>query len=114
VRVGLLVLLALVVLPVGLNRFGRYFAAEIFTWALYAMGFNICFGMAGMLSFGHAAFFAFGAYGATLTVLHLARDPWLALLAAVVVMNRFGRGQPPTRGSSPESTAGAPNPLKDC
>lgn len=82
--VGLLVLLALVVLPVGLNRFGRYFAAEIFTWALYAMGFNICFGMAGMLSFGHAAFFAFGAYGATLTVLHLARDPWLALLAAVV------------------------------
>jgi len=84
VRVGLLVLLALVVLPVGLNRFGRYFAAEIFTWALYAMGFNICFGMAGMLSFGHAAFFAFGAYGATLTVLHLARDPWLALLAAVV------------------------------
>ena len=83
-RVGLLVLLALVVLPVGLNRFGRYFAAEIFTWALYAMGFNICFGMAGMLSFGHAAFFAFGAYGATLTVLHLARDPWLALVAAVV------------------------------
>ena len=82
--VGLLVLVALVVLPVGLNRFGRYFAAEIFTWALYAMGFNICFGMAGMLSFGHAAFFAFGAYGATLTVLHLARDPWLALLAAVV------------------------------
>lgn len=81
---GLLVILALVVLPVGLGRFGRYFAAEIFTWALYAMGFNICFGMAGMLSFGHAAFFAFGAYGATFTVLHVARDPWLALVAAVV------------------------------
>jgi branched-chain amino acid transport system permease protein len=81
---GLAVLLALVVLPFGLNRFGRYFAAEIFTWALYAMGFNICFGMAGMLSFGHAAFFAFGAYGATLTVLYVVRDPWLALLAAVV------------------------------
>jgi len=82
--VGPLVLLALVVLPVGLNPFGRFFGAEIFTWALYAMGFNICFGMAGMLSFGHAAFFAFGAYGATFTVLYLARDPWLALLAAVV------------------------------
>jgi branched-chain amino acid transport system permease protein len=81
---GLAALLALVALPVVLSRFGRYFAAEIFTWALYAMGFNVCFGMAGMLSFGHAAFFAFGAYGATLSVLYLARDPWLALLAATV------------------------------
>lgn len=79
-----LLLLALVLLPAGLNRFGRFFAAEIFTWALYAMGFNICFGMAGMLSFGHAAFFASGAYGATFAVLHLARDPWLALAAALL------------------------------
>jgi branched-chain amino acid transport system permease protein len=78
-------LLALVILPAGLNRFGQFFAAEIFTWALYAMGFNICFGMAGMLSFGHAAFFATGAYGATFAVLYLARDPWLALVAAVVL-----------------------------
>ena len=79
-----LLLLALVLLPAVLNRFGRFFAAEIFTWALYAMGFNICFGMAGMLSFGHAAFFASGAYGATWTILHVVRDPWLALAAAVV------------------------------
>ena len=79
-----LLLVALVLLPAGLDRFGRFFAAEILTWALYAMGFNVCFGMAGMLSFGHAAFFAFGAYGATFSVLYLARDPWLALAAAVV------------------------------
>jgi branched-chain amino acid transport system permease protein len=79
-----LALLALILLPAGLNRFGRFFGAEIFTWALYAMGFNLCFGMAGMLSFGHAAFFAVGAYGATFSVLHLVRDPWLALLAATV------------------------------
>lgn len=78
------VLLALVLLPAALNRFGRFFAAEIFTWALYAMGFNICFGMTGMLSFGHAAFFASGAYGATFAVLYLVRDPWVALAAAVV------------------------------
>lgn len=78
------VLLALVLLPAALSRFGRFFAAEIFTWALYAMGFNICFGMTGMLSFGHAAFFASGAYGATFAVLYLVRDPWVALAAAVV------------------------------
>lgn len=79
-----LLLLALTLLPAALTRFGRFFAAEIFTWALYAMGFNICFGMTGMLSFGHAAFFAFGAYGATFSVLHMARDPWLALAAAMI------------------------------
>jgi branched-chain amino acid transport system permease protein len=84
VLMGLVVVLALVVLPVGLNRFGRFFGAEIFTSGLFAMGFNICFGLAGMLSFGHAAFFAFGAYGATLSVVYLARDPWLALAAAIV------------------------------
>jgi branched-chain amino acid transport system permease protein len=48
------------------------------------MGFNICFGMAGMLSFGHAAFFASGAYGATFSVFYIARDPWVALVVAVV------------------------------
>jgi branched-chain amino acid transport system permease protein len=80
---GLAVVLVLVLLPLGLGRFGRFFGAEIFTWALYAMGFNVCFGMTGMLSFGHASFFAFGAYGATYAVLHLARDPWLALAAAI-------------------------------
>ena len=78
------VLAALVLLPAVLGRFGRFFAAEIFTWALYAMGFNICFGMAGMLSFGHAAFFASGAYAATWSVLYIVRDPWLALIAAIV------------------------------
>ncbi len=69
-----LLLVALVLLPAVLGRFGRFFAAEILTWALYAMGFNICFGMAGMLSFGHAAFFAFGAYGATFSVFYIARE----------------------------------------
>lgn len=81
---GLLALTGLMVLPFALTRFGRFFGAEIFTWALYAMGFNVCFGMAGMLSFGHAAFFAFGAYGATFSVMHLSRAPWVALGAAIL------------------------------
>ena len=43
-----------------------------------------------MLSFGHAAFFACGAYGATFAVLYLARDPWLALVGAVVAATALG------------------------
>ena len=81
---GALAALALALLPLALGRYGRFFAAEVFVWALYAMAFNVCFGAAGMLSFGHAAFFAFGAYGATLAVLRLAPDAWLAIAAALV------------------------------
>lgn len=77
-------LAALALLPLALGRYGRFFGAEVFTWALYAMAFNLCFGVTGMLSFGHAAFFAFGAYGATLAALHLVPDPWVALLASLV------------------------------
>lgn len=77
-------MLALLVLPLGLGRYGRFFAAEVFTWGLYAMAFDFCFGVAGMLSFGHAAFFATGAYGAALAILHVAADPWLALVASAL------------------------------
>ncbi len=84
VAAGVLGVAVLALLPLVLGRFGRFFGAEIFAWALYAMGFNVCFGMMGMLSFGHAAFFAAGAYGATFAVLHLVPSPWLALVAALV------------------------------
>lgn len=80
----LAILLVLVLLPLGLGRYGRFFGAEVLTWALYAMAFDVCFGVAGMLSFGHAAFFAFGAYGATFAVLYLLPSPWLALLMAML------------------------------
>jgi branched-chain amino acid transport system permease protein len=76
--------LVLVLLPLGLGRYGRFFGAEVLTWALYAMAFDVCFGVAGMLSFGHAAFFALGAYGATFAVLYLLPSPWLALLMAML------------------------------
>jgi branched-chain amino acid transport system permease protein len=78
-------LLAVALLPLGLGRFGRFFGAEILAWALYAIAFDLCFGVTGMLSFGHAAFFAFGAYGATLAVMHLAPHLGLALVGAVLL-----------------------------
>ena len=38
-------------------------ASELLIFALFALGYDICLGYAGMLSFGHAAFFGLGAYG---------------------------------------------------
>jgi branched-chain amino acid transport system permease protein len=68
-KIGILVLLALaaaapmVLYPV--------FLTILLCFALFACGFNLLFGFANMLSFGHAAFFGWAAYttGYTLTVL---------------------------------------------
>jgi branched-chain amino acid transport system permease protein len=38
-------------------------AVNILLFGLFAMGFNLIYGYAGMLSFGHAALFGLGAYG---------------------------------------------------
>lgn len=45
--------------------------ARVMLLAVFAMGYNILFGYAGLLSLGHAMFFAAGLYGAGLSVHHL-------------------------------------------
>jgi branched-chain amino acid transport system permease protein len=45
--------------------------ARILVLAVFAMGYNVLFGYAGLLSLGHAMFFAAGLYGAGLAVVHL-------------------------------------------
>ncbi|WP_163846383.1 branched-chain amino acid ABC transporter permease [Pseudooceanicola aestuarii] len=45
--------------------------ARIMVLAVYAMGYNLAFGYSGLLSLGHAMFFAAGMYGTGLASLHL-------------------------------------------
>jgi branched-chain amino acid transport system permease protein len=45
--------------------------ARVLVLAVFAMGYNLLFGYAGLLSLGHAMFFAAGLYGAGLTIYHL-------------------------------------------
>ncbi|MBK0326368.1 branched-chain amino acid ABC transporter permease [Rhodobacteraceae bacterium F11138] len=58
--------------------------ARIMVLASYAIGFNVLFGYTGLLSLGHALFFAAGMYGMGLSVEHLGAAPAPALLAGVV------------------------------
>jgi branched-chain amino acid transport system permease protein len=51
-------------------------AVNILIFGLFAMGFNLLYGYAGMLSFGHAAFFGLGAYGCGVPIAKFA-VPWL-------------------------------------
>jgi branched-chain amino acid transport system permease protein len=54
--------------------------ARIMVLAVFAMGYNIAFGYTGLLSLGHALFFAAGIYGAGLPVQML---EWTALPALI-------------------------------
>lgn len=57
----------------------------ILIWAIFAIGFDLVFGVAGMLSFGHAAFFGVGAYTLSLLTMRMGWDFIPALGAAGVV-----------------------------
>ena len=65
------ILAALLALHVLLPTYHHGQVARILVLAVYAMGYNILFGYTGLLSLGHAMFFAAGMYGMGLSVQHL-------------------------------------------
>jgi branched-chain amino acid transport system permease protein len=82
-----LVWLALVTAPLWLPLIGGYtaLAARVVVLGLAAMGLNLLLGFTGMLSFGHAAYFGLGAYGAGLTLKFLAPSTPLAILLGTLL-----------------------------
>ena len=75
----------LVGLPLLLPTFWIWMAVEIFAFALFAASLHLLMGMGGMVSFGHAAYFALGAYGAALLLKAAGWPMPLAFLAAPFV-----------------------------
>jgi branched-chain amino acid transport system permease protein len=60
-------------------------ATQVLVYGLFALGFNLLYGYTGLLSFGHAAYFGLGAYGAGITLAKLGwHSVWLALAVGVV------------------------------
>lgn len=60
-------------------------AINILIYGLYAVGFNLLFGYAGLLSFGHAAFLGVGAYTAGILIAQHGAAWWWAIPAAVAM-----------------------------
>lgn len=58
--------------------------ARIMVLAVYAMGYNLLFGYTGLLSLGHALFFAAGMYGLAMSIQYLNFSPATAMLAGLV------------------------------
>ncbi len=59
-------------------------ATQILIFGLFAMGYNILLGYTGLLSFGHAAYFGLGAYGAGILLVNAETSVFLALLSGCV------------------------------
>jgi branched-chain amino acid transport system permease protein len=78
---GMLVLAAL---PWWFRSFYTFLVAEILTWSLFAMSFDLIYGFTGMLSLGHATFFGAGSYLFTLSVIHWHASLWIALILAII------------------------------
>ncbi len=72
--------------PLWLGALGlyQYLALEIVIWMLFALGYNLLLGHAGLPSFGHGAYFGVGAYGFGLAQKLVAPNLWLDLGLAVL------------------------------
>ena len=88
VMLALAIAVALV-LPLVLSTFYVVLLIEIAVVALFATAFNLLMGFGGMVSFGHAAYFALGAYAAALLA-QKAGWPMLAALAAAPLVAALG------------------------
>ena len=78
--------LALLAVPLFVRNDGiLFFTTYVLIWAMFALGYDLAFGLSGLLSIGHAAFFGIGGYAlALLTLRHgMAFEPALVLAALV-------------------------------
>ena len=66
-------------------------ATQVLIFGLFALGFNLLYGYTGLLSFGHAAYYGLGAYGAgiVLAKLHVP-STWAALGAGLLLAGAGG------------------------
>ena len=80
-------------LPAWIARVGlyQYIAIEVLIWCIYALGYNVALGYAGLPSFGHGAFFGIGAYGMAIYQLDFGGGSlWLGLAVATMAGGAAG------------------------
>ena len=81
-----LVMGALLLMPFWMEAVGGYteLASRILVMGLAAMALNFLLGFTGVLSFGHAAYFGLGAYGAAMGIKYLELGTLPAILLGVL------------------------------
>ena len=77
---------ALALLPLLAPSYYATLMIPFFGYAIALIGFNLLFGYTGLLSFGHAMFLGFGAYGAAVLAGVLGIKSFEAVLFAVILL----------------------------
>ena len=83
----LMIILVLIILPFISSY--KALATQVIIYSLLTLGYNIMYGYAGLLSFGHAAFFGLGAY-ITGIVLIKANGSLLTSIGAGIIVSAIG------------------------
>lgn len=76
-------------LPVVFGNYGLYLGSGLCVWIIFALAYDLAFGQAGLLSFGHAMFFGIGAYAPPLLAMKLGWGFWPAIGAAIILAGLF-------------------------
>ena len=79
------VLLLLIATPLWVQEFYLVLLTQVFIFSLFATSLHFIMGNGGMVSFGHAAYFGLGAYGAATFFVHGDTSMGLALAMAPVI-----------------------------
>ena len=76
----------LATVPWWIERVGlfQYIGVEILVWVMYGLAFNLLLGTAGLVSFGHGAYFGIGAYAFGLAQLHFSSSLWVSIAVAAL------------------------------
>jgi branched-chain amino acid transport system permease protein len=74
---------AMAAVPHFAGKFVTYLAMRVMILGIFALGYNLLLGGTGLLSFGHGAFYAAGAYGLGFFCLHVSPDPLLGITAGI-------------------------------
>ena len=76
----------LATVPLWIERAGLYpyLGVEILIWSIYALAFNLVMGTAGLVSFGHGAYFGVGAYAFGLAQFNLSTNLWVCLTVSLL------------------------------
>jgi len=86
----------------GNSKFAQGLAIEIFILALYALSYDLIFGITGLLSFGHSMFFGVGAYLTGIAIKNfgfsLPTTLGLVFIAAILQAILFGLVLPRVKG----------------
>jgi branched-chain amino acid transport system permease protein len=85
-----LLLVAIVLMLSGLPPNLQDVVLLSFLFAGLALAWNIAGGYAGLISFGHSAFFGVGAYTSTILLLRYGVTPWIGIWAGGLVAAVFG------------------------